>query len=101
MRLAATLERGSAYDRRQHIRLPVNIGAGLRADNRPSSSIMLFDLSTHGCGFEASCHLEPGARVWLKLPGMEAWAGRIAWASDGRGGVSFDRPLHEAVVARF
>jgi hypothetical protein len=101
MRLAASLERGSAYDRRAHVRLPVNIGAGLRADNRPSSSIMVFDLSTHGCGFEATFHLEIGARVWLKLPGMEAWPSRIAWIGEGRGGVSFDRPLHEAVVKRY
>jgi hypothetical protein len=32
---------------------------------------------------------------------MEAWPGRIAWAEDGRGGLSFDRPMHEAVVARY
>src|SRR4051812_44391634 len=98
MRVAAALERGSAYNRRQHLRLPVNIGAGLRADNRPSSSIVVFDLSTHGCGFESNSHLEIGSRVWLKLPGMESWAGRIAWVGEGRGGLSFDRPLHEAVV---
>ena len=101
MRLAASLERGSAYDRRQHVRLPVSIGAGLRADNRPASSIVVFDLSTHGCGFEASCHLETGSRVWLKLPGMESWPARIAWTEDNRGGLSFDRPMHEAVVARY
>jgi hypothetical protein len=101
MRLAASLERGSAYDRRQHVRLPVSIGAGLRADNRPASSIIVVDLSTHGCGFEATCHLEMGLRVWLKLPGMESWPARIAWTEEGRGGLSFDRPLHPAVVERY
>jgi hypothetical protein len=39
MRLAASLERGSAYNRRQHVRMPVSIGAGLSSDNRPASSI--------------------------------------------------------------
>ena len=101
MRLAASLERGSAYDRRQHVRLPVKIGAGLRADDRPASSIIVFDLSTHGCGFEATCHIETGMRVWLKLPGMESWPGRIAWTEHNRGGLSFDRPLHPAVVERY
>lgn len=101
MRLAASLERGSAYDRRQHVRMPVSIGAGLGAHNRPASSIVVFDLSTHGCGFEATCHLEIGSRVWLKLPGMESWPGRIAWTENNRGGLSFDRPLHEAVVQRY
>ncbi|MDB5694069.1 MAG: PilZ protein [Alphaproteobacteria bacterium] len=101
MRLTASLERGSAYDRRQFVRRPVNIGAGLAGNDRPASSIILFDLSTHGCGFEATSHLETGARVWLKLPGLESWPAQIAWAEDGRGGLQFDRPLHISVVERY
>lgn len=101
MRLAAALERGNAYDRRQYVRQPVHIGAGLGANDRPTSSIVVVDLSTHGCGFEAGFHLEPGARVWLKLPGLESWAARIAWTDEGRGGLEFDRPLHDAVVERY
>ena len=101
MRLAASLERGSSYDQRQYVRRPVSIGAGLRANDRPSSSVIVVDLSTHGCGIEATCHLEPGARVWLKLPGLESWPARIAWSEDGRGGLAFDRALHQAVVERF
>jgi len=101
MRLAASIERGNAYDRRQYVRRPVHIGAGLGANDRPASSVMVVDLSTHGCGFEATCHLEPGARVWLKLPGLESWAARIAWVEEGRGGLEFDRPLHDAVVERY
>jgi hypothetical protein len=101
LRVAASLERGSAYDRRQFVRTPVSIGAGLRADDRPASPIAVVDLSTHGCGIEAACHLEPGVRVWLKLPGLESWPARIAWADANRAGLAFDRPLHESVVARY
>jgi len=101
MRLAASLERKSDYDRRQAVRQTVSIGAGLRADDRPASGIAVVDLSTHGCGIEASCHLEVGARVWLKLPGLESWPARIAWAQHGRAGLAFDRPLHDSVVARY
>lgn len=101
MRLAASIERGSTYDRRQYVRRPVHIGAGLGSNERPASSVTVVDLSTHGCGFEADCHLEKGARVWLKLPGLESWAGRIAWVDVGRGGLEFDRPLHDAVVERY
>ena len=101
MRLAASIERGSVYDRRQYVRRPVHIGAGLGGNDRPSSSIVVVDLSTHGCGFEADCHLETGARVWLKLPGLESWPATIAWAEVGRGGLHFDRPLHDAVVERY
>jgi hypothetical protein len=98
LRLSASLERASACDRRQFIRRPVNIGAGLCEDSRPASSVIVFDLSAHGCGIESTAHLEPGARVWLKLPGLQSWAAHIAWADDGRGGLSFDNPLHESVV---
>ena len=102
MRINAAIERGStAFDRRQAVRQPVQIGAGLGANNRPSSSIIVVDLSIQGCGFEATCHLETGARVWLKLPGLESWPARVAWAEEGRGGLQFDRPLHEAVVERY
>ena len=101
MRLSASIERGNAYDRRQYVRRPVHIGAGLGANDRPASAIVVVDLSTHGCGFEATCHIETGARVWLKLPGLESWPARIAWADQGRGGLEFDRPLHEAVVERY
>jgi hypothetical protein len=98
LRLSASLERGSAYDRRQFVRRPVSIGAGLREDSRPASSVIVFDLSTHGCGIESTGHLEPGGRVWLKLPGLQSWPAHIAWADNGRGGLSFDNPLHESVV---
>jgi len=102
MRINAAIERGSsALDRRQSVRQPVQIGAGLGANNRPSSSIIVVDLSIHGCGFEATCHLETGARVWLKLPGLESWPAKIAWVEENRGGLEFDRPLHDAVVERY
>jgi hypothetical protein len=98
LRLSASLERGSAYDRRQFVRRPVNIGAGLREDSRPATSVIVFDLSTHGCGIESTGHLEACTRVWLKLPGLQSWPAHIVWADNGRGGLRFDNPLHESVV---
>lgn len=102
MRVAALLERGSAADRRRFERHPVSLGAGLaRANDRPAAPVTVVDLSTHGCGIELAGHCEPGARVWLKLPGLESWASRIVWAEGNRAGLSFDRPLHQAVVDRY
>lgn len=102
MRLAATLERGSAADRRRFMRHPVSVGAGLAsANDRPGAPVIVVDLSTHGCGLETAGHCEVGARVWLKLPGLESWPSRIAWAEGDRAGLSFDRPLHQAVVDRY
>lgn len=102
MRVAALLERGAAEDRRRHMRLPTSFGAGLAsANDRPGAPVIVVDLSTHGCGIEVAGHCEVGARVWLRLPGLESWASRIAWAEGSRAGLSFDRPLHQAVVDRY
>jgi PilZ domain len=102
MRVAATLERGAAQDRRRFLRHPVVVGAGLAsANDRPGAPVIVVDLSTHGCGLEVAGHCEVGARVWLKLAGLESWPARIAWAEGERAGLSFDRPLHQAVVDRY
>jgi PilZ domain len=102
MRVAAMLERKAAEDRRRFMRHSVSLGAGLSSDSgRPAAPVTVVDLSTHGCGIEVSGHCEPGSRVWLKLPGLEAWPSRIVWAEGNRAGLSFDRPLHEAVVDRY
>lgn len=63
--------------------------------------IAVFDISTHGCGFRARWSMPVGARVWLQLPGLEKWAGTIAWSDDDKGGVAFAQPLHPAVALRF
>jgi hypothetical protein len=103
LRLSASLERGSEYDRRRYARAPVQIGAGLRSDggDRPSSPISVVDLSTGGAGIEAGVHLDAGMRVWLKLPGLQSWAARVVWSDGTRAGLAFDNPLHPAVVDRY
>lgn len=102
MRVAATLERGAAHDRRRAVRHPTSFGAGLAsANDRPGAPVVVVDLSTDGCGIEVAGHCEVGSRVWIKLPGLESWPSRIAWAEGDRAGLSFDRPLHQAVVDRY
>ncbi|MBV8686565.1 MAG: PilZ domain-containing protein [Alphaproteobacteria bacterium] len=101
MRLSARLERSSVQDQRRHLRHSVHVGGGLGAPERPTSAITVVDLSTHGCGIELTSHVEAGARVWLKLPGLESWSARIVWEQDGRAGLAFDRSLHPSVVERY
>jgi hypothetical protein len=101
MRFSASLERGSEYDRRRFARSPVQIGAGLRGDDRPATPVAVYDLSTGGAGIEAAIHLESGMRVWLKLPGLQSWPARVAWSDGARAGLAFDTPLHPAVVERY
>jgi hypothetical protein len=102
LRVAASLERGSEYDRRRLARTPVQIGAGLRGDDRPASAVTVTDLSTGGAGLElAGTAVERGMRVWLKLPGLQSWAARVVWCDAARAGLVFDNPLHPAVVERY
>jgi hypothetical protein len=99
MRVPASLERSVAFNRRRYVRHPVQIGAGLSANIRPSTPVAVTDLSCGGCGIETESVLNPTDKVWLKLPGFEAWPCKVVWAEDGRAGLSFDHPLHPAVVA--
>lgn len=98
MRIPAAIERGQAFDRRRYMRQRVQVGGGLSDNIRPSLPVTVTDLSVGGCGIELSAFVEPGSRVWLRLPGLEALPARIAWASEDRAGLAFDHPLHPAVV---
>ena len=99
MRISAAIERGVQFDRRRYMRQAVQVGGGLSANIRPSTPILVTDLSIGGCGIELDIELEPGSRVWVKLPGLENLPARVAWADGARAGLSFDNPLHPAVVA--
>jgi len=79
-------------------RVQTEIDAGLRQRGASGVSVEVTDLSTHG--FRASTHLEleKGADVWLRLPGLEAYHARVAWAKGNLIGCAFERPLHPAVL---
>jgi hypothetical protein len=72
----------------------VNLAARLREPGATIVDAEVRDLSTNGFMAEASLKLEPGATVWLKLPGLEPQNSRVAWTEDGRIGCQFATPLH-------
>jgi hypothetical protein len=86
------------HERRRAPRIALSLAASLRERGRTAVSVSLVDLSTHGCRIELTSDLEPGAWIWLKLPGLEARYSRIAWCRGCFAGVEFEVPLHEAVV---
>jgi hypothetical protein len=98
MRIPAALERGAVFDRRRYLRHQVQFGGGLAVNIKPSSPVAVTDLSTGGCGIEAGFELERGARVWLRMPGLENLPARVVWVEGDRAGLAFDHPLHPAVV---
>lgn len=87
--------------RRAAPRQDASASASLRAWKGSTETIRLTDISPTGCGFEARWPFSAGARVWLRLPGIEPWVATIMWFEHGRGGLAFERPLHPAVAGRF
>jgi hypothetical protein len=98
MRISAALERSVQFDRRRYLRHIVQVGGGLSVNIRPSLPILVTDLSAGGCGIELDVELEQNARVWIKLPGLENLPARVAWTNGRYAGLTFDHPLHPAVV---
>lgn len=90
-----------ARERRERRRDGASTSAIARQTNYRPMPIELKDISNHGCGFESHCMFDPGARVLLTLPGLEVWPATVTWWRDGRGGLSFNKPLHPAVAERF
>lgn len=72
----------------------VNLAARLREPGATIADAEVRDLSTNGFMAETSLQLDPGATVWLKLPGLEPQNSRVAWAEDGKVGCEFATPLH-------
>ena len=72
----------------------VNLAARLREPGATIVDAEVRDLSTNGFMAETSLQIDPGATVWLKLPGFEPQNSRVAWAEDGKVGCEFANPLH-------
>ncbi len=83
---------------RRSARVNVDMSAGLRQRGASGVSVRVLDLSPHG--FRAATHLilPEGSDVWLRLPGLEPYHAKVAWAEGHYIGCSFERPLHPAVL---
>ena len=101
MRVSAELVESSGEQRRSERR-----STGLRSWLRSRGStgslpVHVVDISTAGCRVEVRPAPFQGSTVWLKLPGLEAWCGQVAWVGKDCVGLEFSQPLHSAVVDRF
>jgi hypothetical protein len=83
---------------RQAERRIVNLAARLREPGATIVDAEVVNLSVDGFMAETDLKLEPGANVWLKLPGLEPQNSRCAWAEEGKAGFQFATPLHPATV---
>ena len=85
-------------DGRQAERRIVNLAARLREPGATIVDAEVVNLSVDGFMAETDLKLEPGANVWLKLPGLEPQNSRCVWVEDGKAGFQFATPLHAATV---
>ena len=99
MRIAAELTDSVAPKGRQSNRTAVKMSAAYR-EGAGRGTIEVVDLSPSGVKIESHLTLAPGAFIWIKLPGLEAWQARIAWVDRHQAGCEFVRPLHPAVFDR-
>lgn len=84
-------------ERRWVRRFLARMSIGFRERGRTSEISTLYELSTHGCKVRLKSHLVVGQHIWIKLPTLESWSGRVAWMNESFAGIEFDRPLHPAV----
>ena len=78
-------------------RAPFRIAAVLRDRSSNKFNVHLVDLSTTGFQAEAHPSLDPGALVWLVIPGMEGLEATVMWRRRSVVGCKFNHPLHPAV----
>jgi len=76
----------------------VNLAARMREPGAVVVDAEVGNLSTDGFMAESKLNPEPGANVWLKLPGLEPRNCTCIWAEDGKAGFQFAAPLHPGTV---
>ena len=82
---------------RDHARAPFRITATLRDRSSNKFTVHLVDLSTSGFQAEAHPSLDPGAIVWLAIPGLQGLEATVMWRQRLVIGCKFNHPLHPAV----
>ena len=86
-------------------RLDVRMTGSLREQGSSKFEVDVLDMSVSGCRLETSFLLNPGAKVWITIPGLSALEAEITWRRNYSYGCRFTSLLHAAVldhiVARF
>jgi hypothetical protein len=85
-------------DKRTAFRFPTDVEADVRSCDRSWSS-RLCNISTGGCMITCDeTDLPRDALLRLRIKGLTAIDGTIAWINRGHAGVRFQAPLHPAVM---
>lgn len=79
--------------RRRESRLEIETDVPLRELGREAVDARLINLSSRGFMAETEALIEPGSRVWLKLPGVARTNALVVWTRSGRIGGEFATPI--------
>ncbi|PKB25208.1 PilZ domain-containing protein [Novosphingobium kunmingense] len=75
-----------------------SIRAKCRMKSGMVAEVDVLDLSIAGCMVERKAiSFEEGARVLVRLPGLEFMPSKVLWIENGLVGIEFERDLHDAV----
>lgn len=87
-------------ERRMAPRSETRLDVSVRERGRSALTARIESLSRLGCSISSYRFIAPGGLVWIKLPGLESLSGHVTWCHEFDAGVSFDQPLHPAVLGR-
>jgi hypothetical protein len=79
--------------RRSEPRTPVSADVPVRQLGRTAVEARLVNISSRGFMAETRAVIEPGARIWLTLPGTGRVNALVVWARNGRIGGEFAQPI--------
>lgn len=86
-------------EKRRSNREKVILAARCRKYSGAMENVIVSDVSAHGCRiYSDDMALRVGQRLTIQPAKLEGIAGEVRWVEGKRAGVSFERPLHDAVA---
>jgi len=86
--------------RRERLLVGVTIAAK-ELRSRLTFEAWISNICADGCRLETNVVVAAHDQLLIKLPQLESWRGTVVWRSAGALGLSFDQPLHQAVVEHY
>ena len=88
-------------ERRSIRRESVPMDISIRERSRSARPARMIDFNANGCRIAGNGLLVAANQLWIKLEGLESQGAAVVWCDGKEVGVSFERPLHSSVAARF
>lgn len=70
-----------------------------RSKSGSNVELEVLDISPGGCMVDSKrWAIDEGARALVQLPGLSFQPVTVVWIEDGKAGLQFEQPMHEAVL---